>query len=409
MSKTDQYEYLLDRKHVVALEWDDENEQVVVFVTEKLPEDLLNDEDIISNNLGDDEDSDVIEGGEPWLETARDKHRPILAGLSEGPVSSQMAGTGGPLAKVRDPNIGEIWSDEVEKGDYVRISNNHVYCGVETEPGIYEEKISQPAALDGGSMADAVGDLVGYVPLRDRGLVDCAARATHEDDTADVHQIEGAPSGIRRDYSGLRGTDQTKSGRTTEVKSGEVRATSATVRVRVSKDKTLTFRDQIITDSMSSPGDSGSESVDEDGQLSALLFAGSDKITILNKISNVEAELGVEMVTEIGEDPSEPSEPTPNDPKNVPYTITIGPGSNLGSVEYMMEVEDGASVDFSGHSASVVDNHIIGWCMIGWNKEFTITGKVVDAAIPEGSTVLLNGEPIHPSEVVDRSQELVEG
>ena len=409
MSKTTEYEYLLDRANVVAVEWDEENEQVVVFVTEKLPEEVLNDEDIISKQLGDDEDSDVIEGGEPSLEGAKDKHRPILAGLSEGPVSARMAGTGGPVARVQNPDIAERWADEVEKGDYVRISNNHVYCGVETVPGVFEETISQPAALDGGSMSDAVGDLVGYVPLSDRGLVDCAARTIHEDDTADVHQLEGAPAGVRREFDGLAGTELTKSGRTTEVRSGTVRATSATVRVRIGEEGTLTFRDQIITDSISNPGDSGSAGFDHQWNLTGLLFAGSDVISILNKVSNVEDELGVEMVTEIGEDPSEPSEPTPNDPKIEPYTVTIGSGSHIGSVEYMMQLEDGADVTFSGHSASHIDNYIIGWVMLGWKKKFTITGKITDAAIPENATVLLNGEPIHPSEVADRTRELVDG
>jgi hypothetical protein len=113
MPDTSAYEYVLDGVDAaVGVEFDAENDRVLVFVTEKLPEDDLSDEQIVARNVR--IDSDVLGTGEfytedndvhPTPETTdahRERHRPIVGGISEGPTSRRSAGTGGPLATVTD-------------------------------------------------------------------------------------------------------------------------------------------------------------------------------------------------------------------------------------------------------------------------------------------------------------------
>lgn len=406
MSKTEEYEHLLDRKNVIGVEWDEDNQRVVVLVTEKIPEDLLDDEDIVSKQLGEDEDSDVIEGGDPILEAApTDKFRPVVSGVSEGPIDDQMGGTGGPIAEVTDPS-SEYWSDSVSAGDKVKVSNCHVYADARSEAGTFDTSICQPATIDGGNSSDVVGDLVGYVPLVDGRKVDCAARTLSDDELNQTRGLDDEyPTGIRRDYSGLRGEEGTKSGRTTGVTSDNVIGTSATVRVNIGNG-TVTFRDMIITPDMSDGGDSGSEFYDSVGRLTGLLFAGSDRITIFCKIANVESEFGLEMLTGPIDEPSEDPEPSPEPPETPePQELTID-GMKIGTMEYSFEISEDSTVDFGGHSDTQVGQRVNGWTMLGWDKSYTVHGHITDASIPDGAEVRLNGEPVSPDELPKRSREL---
>jgi hypothetical protein len=54
--------------------------------------------------------------------------------------------------------------------------------------------------------------------------------------------------------------------------------------------------DQIVTSNISQGGDSGSLVLDENNNAVGLLFAGSDKATIFNRIQNVFRELKVELL-----------------------------------------------------------------------------------------------------------------
>jgi hypothetical protein len=78
-----------------------------------------------------------------------------------------------------------------------------------------------------------------------------------------------------------------KSGRTTGVTAGEITSVDTTTRVVYTGNVTATFRDQIVTGPMGEGGDSGSVLVDADMRAVGLLFAGSDKATLYNRITNV--------------------------------------------------------------------------------------------------------------------------
>lgn len=85
------------------------------------------------------------------------------------------------------------------------------------------------------------------------------------------------------------GMNVQKSGRTTGITSGQVILLNATVQVGYGSGLTATFRDQIIFSAMSAGGDSGSLicTVEEHPMAVALLFAGSEQVTIGSPIMPV--------------------------------------------------------------------------------------------------------------------------
>ncbi|RBI61663.1 hypothetical protein DMJ13_13235 [halophilic archaeon] len=316
MTHTEDFEHLLDRKNVIGVEYDEETNTVTVYVSQKLPDSELADEDNVKKLVSDatvevedagfDEEREgydalSLTGQIPDAEKDRkDRHRPVVAGVSEINAKSTAATAGPYPARVTDTSSGK-WSDDAAEGDLVRLSNNHVYARV--NEGAFGEPIVQPSPRDGGSLPDdETGELRGYVPVDDGSTVDVAARsATPERESPEYHEVDDSwPTAVRReDYRSLKGETVTKTGRTTGVTSATVSAVGASVRVNFGEAGTLTLRDQLIAGQMSKGGDSGSPVFhDGSGELVGLLFAGSRRQTILNKMGNVESELGVELLTE---------------------------------------------------------------------------------------------------------------
>jgi hypothetical protein len=60
--------------------------------------------------------------------------------------------------------------------------------------------------------------------------------------------------------------------------------------------RTARFTDQVLTGSMSSPGDSGSGILDMDRRVVGLLFAGSTSVTIFTPIQRILDRFGVQPV-----------------------------------------------------------------------------------------------------------------
>jgi len=63
----------------------------------------------------------------------------------------------------------------------------------------------------------------------------------------------------------------------------------------LSQSESAIFKDQFVSSSFSKPGDSGSLVLDEENNAIGLLFAGSDKATVCNVITNVFKALDVEL------------------------------------------------------------------------------------------------------------------
>ena len=89
-----------------------------------------------------------------------------------------------------------------------------------------------------------------------------------------------------------RGDTVRKSGITTGVTTGQVIATDAIVRVFFTDDQWAIFRDQVLTGTIGSAGDSGS-AVDRDGRFVGLYFAGSDTAGVVCKAEHILGPLGV--------------------------------------------------------------------------------------------------------------------
>lgn len=351
MPTTQDFEYLLECRNVIGIDYDEREDRVRVFVSRKLPSDALDDEDdvekrvqetgaettvdVVDAGYGEDRDGydalSILEPVPEAFEDRDDRHRPVPAGVSEINANST-AGTGGPYPvrianaaggdtdEASDETNGAVWSDAVEPGDFVRLSNNHVYA--RSNEAEFGEAILQPSPHDGGDRDDEVGDLVGYVPIEDGVRVDVAARSVErERESATYYGLEDEwPTAVRREeYGDLRDEAVTKTGRTTGVTSATVEATSASVSVEFGGEHgTITLRDQLITGHMSEGGDSGSAVFLEAGALVGLLFAGSAEQTICNKISNVERDLGVEILT------GEPDEGDGDDERDATvYTTTF--------------------------------------------------------------------------------------
>lgn len=217
-----------------------------------------------------------------------DRHRPNPQGVSIG-HPDVTAGTAGFIAWKEKEKYGVTYPEPVG------VTNNHV--GADSNNAEVGDKIIQPGSYDGGdnSDRDRIGELAGYVPIED------------EDNKVDVawYTVDGRKSnsfipsiGVPTETAEVtEGTEVKKFGRTTGLRKGEVRSTDARVRVRYDGG-IKEFTDQIITESISTGGDSGSAVVNEKGELVGLLFAGSTEITVLNKISDVLDETGLELTPE---------------------------------------------------------------------------------------------------------------
>ncbi len=227
-------------------------------------------------------DEDVSLMGTPWIVPQKSIEalrtsvvRPVPGGVSIGHPTIT-AGTHGVSLRFLGINAG--------------LSNNHVLAAgstfQQTRANI-GDPIYQPGPHDGGKEADIVGNLAWYNPIDTQGsnLIDAALWQPTTPDLMSEEVLNiGVPSGIG---TAKLGDIIQKSGRTTGLQSAEVIDVNATISVNYGEFK-ADFRNQIITDVMGGPGDSGSADFDMTGpNLVGLLFAGSNYVTVHNHIGNI--------------------------------------------------------------------------------------------------------------------------
>jgi hypothetical protein len=210
----------------------------------------------------------------------RKRARPIPGGVS---IGTPNGGTG----------TMSCWVYERGTGKKLMLSNRHVFVGPKGT------KVIQPGVADGGGVPD---DVVGFVyksskidPPPADNLIDAAiAEPISEDLFSEEIVGIGTVSGI---VSAKEGMKVEKTGRTTGHTAGEIFDTHATVKVYGYEWGFSIFSDQIIIKpSMSKPGDSGSLIVESESKRAVgLLFAGSEAVTVANKIENVLAELNISL------------------------------------------------------------------------------------------------------------------
>lgn len=264
----------------------------VVLVTDKIPQIQLGPADLIPREL-DGRLTDVLPVGiVRALRTG--KRRPAPGGVSIG-HKDITAGTLGVVVK------------DAETERRMILSNNHVLANSNAgQPG---DEIYQPGPADGGTRNDWIAILERFIPIdfgeggclplppflnpeQQGNLVDAAlARPLSDADVSDSILEIGLVSGILPAFLGMT---VRKSGRTTGLTHSSIQVIDATVQVQYGAGKIAMFEDQLIAGPMSQGGDSGSLVVAEDEDAAVgLLFAGSNEVTIFNKISNVTQLLGV--------------------------------------------------------------------------------------------------------------------
>lgn len=258
---------------------------VQVLVEKKLPKSKLSNEDMVPPEM-DGIKTDVLEVGIIEAQAFTARLRPAVPGYSMGHFQIT-AGTFGCLVR-----------DACRPCRTYILSNNHVLAN--SNAASIGDPILQPGRVDGGSVrGDVIARLARFVPIHfgagRHNLVDCAIAAPLDlrNVIASVEAL-GIPRGKVEATLGL---DVVKSGRTTETTAGKVIGINATVNVGFGVG-VAQFRNQIITTNMSAGGDSGSLLMSRAGrEATGLLFAGSSQVTIHNNITNVEAALGVEVIT----------------------------------------------------------------------------------------------------------------
>ncbi len=272
---------------------------IAILVRRKVPQAELRPHDLVPGAIGDVR-TDVVETGEIRAlgvavtqpsPKATDRWRPAPGGVSVGHF------------RVTAGTLGCIVRRDSKR---FILSNNHILA--DSNRGRKGDAILQPGALDGGiEPRDVIGRLEDFVRLRwSRGFlealvpflqrrnnVDCAiARPLEEGDVADEVHLIG-----RVDETAEATIDQpvVKSGRTTGLTEGKVTHLDATLQVSYGEGRTALFDGQVLTSKMSESGDSGSLFTDRHRRAVGLLFAGSDRVSVINRIQVVLRSLRLEI------------------------------------------------------------------------------------------------------------------
>jgi len=214
-----------------------------------------------------------------------DRFRPCPGGISCG--APQI--TAGTLAsRAIDRKTGET----------LGLSNAHVlYSPWGTNLGAPKgNSVLQPGKYDGGTdPLDKIGELERWIPVKlepEENLIDAAVFKSSllSKEIIDIGEIESPEPPAT-------GMNVVKSGRTSALTYGKLYDVNATV--KVSGDGDCLFKDQIIVDSpLLSPGDSGSLVLNADTlRTVGLGFAGSEKMSVVNKASHVESLLDIAIIT----------------------------------------------------------------------------------------------------------------
>ena len=263
-----------------------DQDSIIVMVDKKVEAGQLSSQDLIPESI-EGIKTDVVEVGELKLLYNRVKRfRPAPPGVSLGHYQIT-AGTFGAVVK------------DVETGEALLLSNNHVLANLtngidgRAVPG---DPILQPGAYDHGIQPDdIIGYLERFIPLNsvvqenlegfNHNLVDCAVARPVEPDYIDHIILDvGEVKGVKEAELNM---EVVKSGRTTGVTTGKIKALNSMIKVKMGDNRLAFFDDQIISDSISASGDSGSLALDRDNNAIGLLFAGSERASVYNRITNV--------------------------------------------------------------------------------------------------------------------------
>jgi hypothetical protein len=261
-----------------------------VYVEKKLPKSKLSKADLIPSKFGSVR-TDIVEVGKIIQYGYTGKHRPAHGGDSIGHFNIS-AGT-----------LGYLFRDKTD-GSTVVLSNNHILANRDTNlttKANVGDCITQPGPVDGGTCAsDRIATLKRWVPWIEGGdtKVDAAiAEVVNPSDVvSNIHGIGCIDSwrsvtdaDVVSDASDPDNVQKT--GRTTDYTTGKIIDVDATFSNGVTN-----LTENIVTNDMGAPGDSGSILTDMDGKALGLLWGGSPgSIVIYSGIENVLDALKIEF------------------------------------------------------------------------------------------------------------------
>lgn len=290
-SRTNVVGTAVGRKRVGGRETDEEC--VIVLVRRKIPETQLVSGDLVPKTVdldGETVKTDVQEVGDVRTQATvqpvelakpsrKRRWRPAPAGVSAGHLEVTAGTLGSSPLHTSD-------------GETVVLTNAHVAAPIGAAQA--GDAFLQPGPADGGSEDDQLGTLREWSEIvRDEpNETDSALVAVDEadlrEDVLGVGPLQGWAA-VDRD------AEYTKSGRTTGVTTGRLRARDARIKVGGYYEEPVTFTGVDVFDPMSAGGDSGSLIGIEraDGLHGThLLFAGSDRATIAIPVETVQEEHG---------------------------------------------------------------------------------------------------------------------
>lgn len=167
------------------------------------------------------------------------------------------------------------------------------------------DRIVQPGVADGGSIEDTLATLSRFVPIDFEPEI---KREEHKN-KVDAALAESALPDVERGIYWIGPVRKTlplsevevgmpvqKVGRTTGYTQGRITVVDATVDVQYGGGKTARFSGQILTNRLSSGGDSGSLVVSQENQGVGLLFAGSSHASVMNPLAYIEELLQISIV-----------------------------------------------------------------------------------------------------------------
>ncbi|GHC63983.1 S1 family peptidase [Streptomyces flavofungini] len=328
---------------------------VLVFVTQKVPESLLPERDVIPRQMDDGTPTDILAVGHVAAQrqqrrSVRGEDRSSLTYDADGSVSEQLAGLSQPRleelgglgafepqllkrrmrpspsgfsvgnVRVTAGTLGSVVYDFLPGASvdppgpglgvpakFYILSNNHVLA--DSNRAQLGSAIVQPGVFDGGQdPVDRIATLDRFITIqfapqipleRHNNVVDAALGTVDFQDATREQYFSGAPRAWRRKANVAVGDLVKKSGRTTNISFGRIVSVDATIDVNYGTAGTARFKDQILTTNISAGGDSGSLVTSLDNVALGLLFAGSSTVTVVNHIENVRALLRVEIAEQL--------------------------------------------------------------------------------------------------------------
>ena len=280
-------------------------EAILIFVQKKFSAKSIASPNVLTKFTADDLipkkingiQTDVIEVGNIVKQSFKGKMRPVKPGYSVG------------HGKITAGTIGGVFNDK--DGDPVILSNNHVLAN-ENNANI-GDLIYQPGPMDSNQNQNDVGwqepiaglpyigTLKKFMKINQTGnLHDSAIAKIHPgminsnlvDDT--YPQINSRLTGFGDPTIGMQ---VQKCGRTTGYTTGRVLGMNASFTIGYDFGNAR-FDQCVVFTAMSKGGDSGSIIQDMDERAVALLFAGSDKVTIASPINIVRDYYGLNLYTD---------------------------------------------------------------------------------------------------------------